>query len=344
MACQGLVNLGNTCFINSALQVLAHSIELNKFMDNKHHWKNKLNKNNKLESMLLLEWDFLRKQLVLEGQKVPIIPTKFISIFHKIAEKNEINNFIGFQQNDLSEFVVFLIDCFHKAQTREVNITIQANIVDEKDVIALKCYTRIKEMYEKDYSEIWSLFYGIHVSYLTNVETNKTISMVPEPFFTISLPIPHDNKCPTLIDCFNMYVDYEMLEEENMVYDETAGKKVKAKKRILFWSLPNILIIDIKRYNHMNISKKNQRLVDFPLANLDLSNYVIGYNKNSYIYDLYGVCNHSGSLEGGHYTSFVKIENGIWCHFNDSYVTEVKDLSHIITSKAYCFFYRKRVI
>ena len=35
--------------------------------------------------------------------------------------------------------------------------------------------------------------------------------------------------------------------------------------------------------------------------------------ENSYKYDLYGICNHSGGVAGGHYTSFVKMQiiNGI---------------------------------
>lgn len=342
MSYHGLVNLGNTCFMNSALQVLAHTDELNKFLDGEV-WKRKLNNKNRLEAILLIEWNNLRKQLLSMENHNTVIPTKFVSTFQSVAQKNNMDNFLGYQQNDLPEFIIFLIDCFHKALSREVSITIEATIINEKDKIALKCYNRIKDMYEKDYSEMWSLFYGTHVSYLINNETNNIINMIPEPFFMLNLPIPHELKSPTLIDCFNMYVDFEVLDEENRVYDETIGEKVCAKKRILFWSLPNVLIIDIKRYNHMNLSRKNQKLVDFPLENLDLSKYIIGYNCNTYIYDLYGVCNHSGSLEGGHYTSFVKIEDNRWLHFNDNRITEVKDLSHIVTPKAYCFFYRKRV-
>jgi len=342
MSYRGLVNVGNTCFMNSALQVLAHTSELNKLLDSEL-WKRKLNNNNRLEAILLIEWNNLRQQLLAQETNTPIIPTKFVSIFHKVSQKNNMDIFLGYQQNDVTEFIIFLIDCFHKALSREVSITIEARIINEKDKLALKCYNRIKEMYENDFSEIWSLFYGTHVSYLINNETNKIINMVPEPFFMLNLPIPHDNKSPTLIDCFDMYVDYELLDEENKVYDETVKENVCAKKRILFWSLPNVLIIDIKRYNHNNLTKKNQKLIDFPLNNLDLSNYVIGYNSNSYIYDLYGVCNHSGSLEGGHYTSFVKIEDDRWLHFNDSHITEVKDVNHIISPKAYCFFYKKRV-
>ena len=109
----------------------------------------------------------------------------------------------------------------------------------------------------------------------------------------------------------------------------------------MFWSFPTVLVIDIKRYNSKN--KKQQILIDFPLENLDLTKYVIGYNKESYIYDLYGVCNHSGSVLGGHYTSFVKNANGKWYHFDDTIVTEVTNTQQIISPKAYCFFYRKRI-
>ena len=87
---------------------------------------------------------------------------------------------------------------------------------------------------------------------------------------------------------------------------------------------------------------KNQILVNFPLNNLNLSKYVIGYDKENYVYDLYGVCNHSGSVLGGHYTAFVKNANNKWYHYNDTIVSEVSLETQIITPKAYCFFYRKR--
>jgi ubiquitin C-terminal hydrolase len=104
--------------------------------------------------------------------------------------------------------------------------------------------------------------------------------------------------------------------------------------------MPNVLVIDIKRFNYRN--QKNQILITIPLENLDLSSYVIGYKKDSYIYDLYGICNHSGGVHGGHYTAFIKNANGKWYHFNDTFVTEVTNLHDLITPKAYCLFYRKR--
>ena len=45
----------------------------------------------------------------------------------------------------------------------------------------------------------------------------------------------------------------------------------------------------------MDGTSKITDLIDFPLENLDLSEYVKGYHSDSYKYDLYGVCNHVGS-------------------------------------------------
>jgi len=331
----GLANLGNTCFLNATIQVLSHTYELNEFLNTKKY-KSRLN--NKYESALLLEWDNLRE--ILWDKNCVVSPYKFVKTVQKLAQLKGQTMFTGFDQNDLPEFLIFVIDCFHNAISRDVTMTIQGEIKNEKDKIAVKCYERIIQMYSKDYSEIFKIFYGIHISQLVSVESNEIISMTPEPYFIINLPIPLDNKSPTLIDCFNLYVEGEILDGDNCIFNEKIGKKEPAKKNLMFWSFPDILVIDIKRFNAMN--RKNQILVDFPLENLDLSKYVIGYNKNEYIYDLYGVCNHSGSVLGGHYTSFVKNANGKWYHYNDTSVSEVGMAQQIISSKAYCFFYRKR--
>jgi len=333
----GLANLGNTCFINSCIQVLSHTYELNHFL-NDGIYKKRLNK--KYDSALLIEWDNLRQ--LIWSQNCTISPMKFIKTIQKLASLKGQELFTGFSQNDLPEFLIFLIDCFHNALARKVSMTIVGNEINAKDKMATKCFETIKNMYSNDYSEIWNMFYGIHISQLVSTETSDVISICPEPYFIISLPLPSENKSPSLLDCFDLYVEGEILEGDNAIWNESSQKKESAKKNISFWSFPNILVIDIKRFNYQN--RKNQILVTFPLENLDLSKYVCGYNQNTYLYDLYGVCNHSGSALGGHYTSFVKNANGKWYHFNDTSVTEVGMTSQIVTPKAYCFFYRKKTI
>jgi ubiquitin carboxyl-terminal hydrolase 8 len=331
----GLANLGNTCFVNSCIQVLSHTYELNDFL-NSGNYKKKLK--NKHESVLLIEWDSLRK--LMWSDNCTISPGKFIKTIQRIAHVKHAELFTGYAQNDLPEFLLFLIDCFHTSLSREVNMSINGSAANETDKMAVQCFEMIKKMYAKEYSEIWNLFYGIHVSQIISLETGEVLSSSPEPYFIINLSIPENNKSPSLIDCFDLYVNGETLEGENAWYNDNTKLKQNVQKKLIYWSMPNVLVIDIKRFNYRN--QKNQILITIPLENLDLSSYVIGYKKDSYIYDLYGICNHSGGVHGGHYTAFIKNANGKWYHFNDTFVTEVTNLHDLITPKAYCLFYRKR--
>lgn len=332
----GLANLGNTCFINSCMQVLSHTYELNSFLE-EGKYKKKLK--NIRESVLLLEWDNLRK--ILWNSNCIVSPGKYIKTIQKVSKIKGLEMFTGYSQNDLPEFLLFIIDCFHNSLAREIQMTISGKSQNDTDKIAQKCFEMIKNMYSKEYSEIWNLFYAVHVSEISDLETSEQYQITPEPYFMIDLPIPPNNKSPSLIDCFNHYVEGEVLEGENAWYHEKKSKKVDIRKKIQFWSFPNILVIDFKRFN--NRSQKNQILITFPLDNLDLSSYVIGYKSESYQYELYGVCNHSGGVMGGHYTAYVKNANGKWYHFNDTNVSEVGITNSIISTKAYVLFYRKKI-
>ena len=329
----GLVNLGNTCFMNACLQALSHTHELSDFLKT-GKYKTKLNP--KCESMLLVEWDKLRT--LLWSKNVIISPERFVKTVQKTAAIKGLDIFTGFAQNDLPEFLIFIIDCFHIAISRKVSMNIVGESLNPADELARKCFETIKRMYSNEYSEIWNLFYGIHVSNLITVDTNEYISQTPEPFFMIDLPIPGHIQTPSLLDCFHLYVSGELLHD---VLNETRNAKETVRKQLQFWSFPTILIIDLKRFTADN--RKDQRFVSFPLECLDLSPFVIGYTPEMYKYELYAVCNHVGNALGGHYTAFVKNANGRWYHINDSHISEIPE-THVITQMAYCLFYRKKTM
>ena len=69
-----LVNLGNTCYINSTLQCLIHTKKLNEFFDNIFKTLNKKKTN---EFQLIKEYDDIRKKMW--SQNCTIAPKRFIN-------------------------------------------------------------------------------------------------------------------------------------------------------------------------------------------------------------------------------------------------------------------------
>jgi ubiquitin C-terminal hydrolase len=326
----GMANLGNTCYLNSCIQILSHMYEFNNLLED-IDFKNKLN--NIPDSVLLLEWDKLYR--LMWSENCTIAPYGFLKSVQKIAELKKKEIFSGYAQNDLPEFLIFLIDSFHNSLMREVDININGVSQNKTDKLATICYNMVKNMYSKTYSELLQLFYGISVSQIISLN-NEIMSLTPEPFCILSLPIPNI-KGPSIFDCLNLYCEKEILEGDNAWYNERTKEKETVKKNMIFWSLPKILIIDIKRFDNYN--KKIHKIVSTPLTNVDFSDYVFGYNKHNSIYELFGICNHYGGSYGGHYTAYVKNANNKWYEFNDTLVREI-DTSKLISDKSYSFFYR----
>ena len=338
----GLANVGNTCYLNSCMQVLSHTYEFNEFLD-QSDYKKRINKIG--DSVILLEWDKLRTALW--SDNITIAPLGFVRGIQTIANAKGRQIFSGNAQNDVQEFLLFIIDCFHNSLAREVHMQIAGTAQNDTDLLAKTCYEMIQRMYKKEFSDIFNIFFGIHVSEISALseDNHQTLSVSPEPFSVISLSLPPSSTTtePTLYDCLNHYCKPEILSNENgnAWFNDKTQQKENVKRGIVFWSLPTILIIDLKRWNQNN--RKVHTIVRVPIHNADFSHYVKGYNANSYIYDLYGICNHSGGSLGGHYTAYIKNANGKWYEFNDTRVSEIRE-ENIITSHAYCFFYRKKNI
>lgn len=96
--------------------------------------------------------------------------------------------------------------------------------------------------------------------------------------------------------------------------------------KLSLWTLPDILIIHLKRFCQVGERRnKLSTLVKFPLSGLNMAPHVAQRSTSSkpvpgpwpswkqpaclptaypldFLYDLYAVCNHHGSLQGGHYT------------------------------------------
>ena len=155
----GLANLGNTCFVNSCIQVLVHIKELNDVFDIKNIRK-RLNKTS--DSLIFVEYDNIRR--LMWSKNCTISPSGWIKTIHNVARHKGHTLFTDYSQNDIHEFLLFLMDCFHNSLKRNVEMNVKGTIQNDQDKYAQACFTMVKNMYEKEYSEIFKIFYGVHVS------------------------------------------------------------------------------------------------------------------------------------------------------------------------------------
>ena len=84
--------------------------------------------------------------------------------------------------------------------------------------------------------------------------------------------------------------------------------------------------------------EKNNTFVTYPTDNLDIKEYIVGPEKDKAIYDLYGVIEHYGSLNSGHYTAICK-NDGNWVSYNDSVINII---NNPVTKNAYVLFYKMK--
>jgi len=150
----------------------------------------------------------------------------------------------------------------------------------------------------------------------------------------------HNKESARLDKCFDLFRSTEQLGKEDMWRCPVCKEPVQAEKTIELWKLPEVLVIQLKRFQfHQYLGGKIDTFVDYPLKDLDLSAYVPELAEHKH-YDLFAVSNHFGGLGGGHYIAHAKVGDE-WYRFDDSITSPVKE-SAACSSDAYILFYTSK--
>lgn len=154
---------------------------------------------------------------------------------------------------------------------------------------------------------------------------------------------PQKKQVIQLSDCLDLFTTTEKLGAKDPWYCPRCEKHQQATKKFDLWSLPDTLIIHLKRFSYNRYFRdKIDTLVEFPTKHLDLQKLVINPEAGPVVYDLIAVSNHYGGLGGGHYTAYCKnYEKNAWYYFDDSSVSE-SDEESTVTKAAYVLVYQKK--
>ena len=229
---KGFRNLGNTCYMNSAIQALLSANVMNTALmiylqDNQ--------KNLKQFSPMLIEYCRIILDLLQKNNSC-YNPTQFKSNLDKANPW-----FKGYIQHDSNEFVSYLINEFTD-DSKDKGIT---------NLIQKLCFGKFKQY--------------IYCDICHNVVEKYS------NFLDVILPIPDvtaNMKNFDLEDCFKKFAQYEVMDDSDNLWEcPTCKKKVISYKKMEVHEVPEVAIFTLNRFR--GTSKINTPVTIYPYIELE---------------------------------------------------------------------------
>ncbi|OMJ07624.1 Ubiquitin carboxyl-terminal hydrolase 42 [Smittium culicis] len=308
----GLNNLGNTCFLNSVLQCLTYTPCLAEFLLSKSHSSNCSSRTNCISCLLESHISLALNST----NSSSISPKSIVGKLRLIAKNMRVG-----RQEDSHEFLRYLIEAMLE--------NLPSNFPKKKNSSPI--ITNDIEIYKFITSNfITNMFAGFLESKVTCL-TCSNVSSTLEKSFDLSLSILNSS---SLKKSISQFTAVETLVGNNQYKCEKCRILSNATKQFCFKTLPNILTIQLARFNPINGAKIN-KFVQFDTT-LKLTS-----STSEERFNLFAVLVHSGhSSRSGHYYCYVKNSNGCWYEMNDSMVRQVSEAS-VLKQTAYLLFYEK---
>ncbi|XP_040381779.1 ubiquitin carboxyl-terminal hydrolase 8 [Oryza brachyantha] len=192
----GLENLGNTCFMNSSIQCLAHTSKLvDYFLGDYDRDINRTNPLGLNGELALAFGELLRR--LWNTERKPVSPHHFKSKIACFAPQ-----FSGFNQHDSQELLAFLLDGLHEDLNQ-----VKCKPYEEAKDASGRPDKEVADEYWSNHlarnaSVIVDICHGQYKSTLTCPTCSKT-SVTFDPFMYLSLPVPSTAKRTMTVTVFS---------------------------------------------------------------------------------------------------------------------------------------------
>ncbi|XP_076109247.1 uncharacterized protein LOC143078198 [Mytilus galloprovincialis] len=307
---KGLINLGNTCFMDAMLQNLAWCPKLQTELEKAHLNKLACKMSNSVLKLL--------KYTHSEGNNQNFQGYEPADILSAARERNSIFN--GYQQQDSFEMFNTIIDAIKEELLELIqkkDSDVYGSDKSDEEQIMRRC-TGIR------------LFFGTFVTEY-DYDSCEHVECVFQRFSSMTVPIEiSKRKKGSKGTCHqNGNVQQSVLEnitdiERGMKYGlmktEKFGEDIfscrkcdpprkdgECKKTMLIFEAPFIMVIHIDRFRenmHGGMDKINDR-VTYP-ETLNIAQFCEAKEDEQFKYNLFGVVAHSGGLNNGHYVAYIK--------------------------------------
>jgi len=289
----GLRNLGNTCYVNSFLQIWFHNSRFRQAMYDWEPGEDPEEQDN--ESILDAElYEPRSKVATLQAlfAMMQFTKRKFVDPADFIC-KLGLNPSV---QQDAQEFSKLFVSLLEDSLAHQKQLTVR---------------TMIQNQFRGEYA------------YVTTCQACLKESVRPSHFYELDLALA-GNK--TIADCLGDFLKVETMTGDEKYYCENCCSKQDATRCCKLRELPPVLNLQLNRFQfdmQLNRKKKLNSNIQFP-EELDMSGYIA--TNTPARYSLTGVLMHVGpDANHGHYIAHIQeMETGNWFKFSDECVAPLQ--------------------